>query len=452
MHSEQPKLPGGKSLRGIVLGLLACTTLLLFSGCPRTIKTPEQPKVGGMLAYDYGGIQVIHQQSARDYVHIRLHFGWQRPEESSYMAQIMAVQAAFTCGAGEDSPEAFAAKLEGSGASLEFGTGLDGPFVTIECLPARLDATWALVMACLSEPMFDRAAFQSMRDEHIQQQRLLANDPSHRAKVAALQAAWPEKALEEAIAGSEQMVKDVSMSIAKDAFLLSMRKRCNLRLVVVGGVDAERISDLLENSIEKLPVGECLPTGPVESPQMQQARLVQMEEGDEAFAAIFSAPKPASAEATWMRLAMQVLDRRMRMHMVDRDHVATFAQARYLSSPGGIGMLQVVGPNAFRCAEFCLSEIRILKSEGVSEAELRMGKAAVGAVTALEYESAPALAARLDEAAQSGALNWAGREHDALAKAGVKEVNAVIGQYLTGLAWGIVGDTVRIDRKSLWRL
>ena len=115
-------------------------------------------------------------------------------------------------------------------------------------------------------------------------------------------------------------------------------------------------------------------------------------------------------------------------------------------------MLQVVGPNAFRCAEFCLSEIRILKSEGVSEAELRMGKAAVEAVTALEYESAPALAARLDEAAQSGALNWAGREEDAMAKAGVKEVNAVIGQYLTGLAWGIVGDTARIDRKSLWRL
>lgn len=452
MHSEQPKLPERRTLQSLGIGLLASLMLLLLSGCPRTIKTPEQPKVGGMLAYNYSGIQVIHQQSARDYVHIRLHFGWQSPDQGTYMAQIMAVQAAFTCGAGGDSPEAFASKIEASGASLEFGTGLDGPFVTIECLPTRLDATWALVTASLAEPMFDRAAFLSMREELIQQQRVLANDPSHLAKVAAMQAAWPENALLEAITGSEQAVRDVSMSIAKDAFLQSMRKRCNLRLVVVGGVEAERISDLLEISIEKLPEGECLPISPVGSPQMQQARFVQMEEGAEAFAAIFPAPKAASVEATWMRLAMQVLDRRMRLHVVERDHVATFAQARYLSPSGGVGMLQVVGPNAFRCAEFCLSEIRILKSEGVMEAELRMGKAAVGAVTALEYESAPALAARLDEAAQSGALNWAGREEDALAKAGVKEVNAVIGQYLAGLAWGIVGDTSRIDRKSLWRL
>ncbi|MFN8396548.1 MAG: hypothetical protein U0176_18125 [Bacteroidia bacterium] len=452
MHSESTPNPILKVLGNLGAWVLAFSVLATISGCPRTTKVPEQPKVGGMMTYDYSGLKVIHQESARDYVHIRLHFGWQQPEESSYMAQIMAVQGAFTCGAGSDSPEAFAAKLEASGATMEFGTGLDGPVVSVECLPARLDATWELVMACIAEPMFDRAAFQAMRDEHIQQQRLLANDPSHRAKVAAIQAAWPQMGLDGAIGGSEEAVRDVSMATAQETFTLLMRKRCNLRLVVVGGIESERISDLLEGSIDKLPEGECATASAAASPQLQQAQLVQEEEGAEAFAAIFPAPGPASVEATWMRVAMQVLDRRMRLHMVDRDHVATFAQARYLSSPTGVGMVQVVGPNAFRCAEFCLSEIRILKTEGVSEAELRMGKAAVGAVAALEYESAPALASRLDEAAQVGALNWAGREQDALARAGTKEVNAVIGQYLTGIAWGIVGDTSRIDRKSLWRL
>lgn len=452
MPSEKSLTHGRQIRYGRSAWLIALPLLLCLTGCPRTGKVPEQPKVGGLMAYDYGGIQVIHQQSARDYVHIRLHFGWQLPEESSYMTQVLSVQGAFSCGAGQDSPESMAAKFEASGATLEFGTGLDGPVVTVECLPVRLDATWALVMSCLTEPLFDRVAFQAIRDEHIQRQRLLANDPSHRAKVAALQAAWPGAGLDGPITGSEDAVRDVSLATAQETFTLLMRKRCNLRLVVVGGVEAERVADLLETIIEKLPEGGCASAPAIGNPQTLQARLVQADQGDEAFAAICPAPTPSSNEATWMRLVMQLLDRRMRMHLVDRDHVATFVQARYLSTPTGMAMVQVVGPNAFRCAEFCLSELRILKTEGVSEAELRMGKAAVSAVMALEYESAPALAQRLDEAAQAGALNWAGREQDALERVGIKEVNALIGQYINGIAWGIVGDTTRIDRKSLWRL
>ncbi|MBL0015041.1 MAG: hypothetical protein IPP17_01070 [Bacteroidetes bacterium] len=81
--------------------LLMLGLVLVLAGCPRGVKLPEQSGIGGLLAFDYAGIEVLHQYSARDFVHVRLQFGWQSSLEASHAAQMLAVEGAFTCGAGK---------------------------------------------------------------------------------------------------------------------------------------------------------------------------------------------------------------------------------------------------------------------------------------------------------------------------------------------------------------
>lgn len=436
----------------IAQGLLLCMTLLL-AGCPRGVKLPEQSSIGGLLVFDYAGIKVMHQYSARDYVHIRLHFGWQKLEENSHAAECLAVEAAFTGGAGDYSPAEFAAKLEAAGATLEFLPQSDGPVVVMNCLPDRLNAAWELLTLCLADPLFDKTAYQSLRQSRVAAQKALEADLTHLAWQSAVQETWPGAKLDQGTGNSVAELEAVARTTAQATFTDLMRQRCNLRLVTVGPIDAERISDLLLSTADALPEGECLPeTAVFDPPRLQQARLVQDSRGMEALAGVFPGPPAASATALPMRLAMQIVAQRLHRQLVGIDHVAIKADARYVAAAPSHNLIQVTGSNAFQCAEFALSELRKLKANGFGELEVAHAKQALLAQYALGYESAGNMAARLDAAAELDGIALTGNEHLLLEAADAKRLTAVLREYLTGISWGIVGDTADIDRKSLQRL
>lgn len=435
------------------VGVLLLLVMVLCGGCPRVPKPPTQSAIGGLLVYEYAGMTVMHQYSAREYLHVRIHFGWQRPEESSRAAQLLAVEGAFLAGAGKYSPEECAGRWEVAGATLDVVSTPDGPVVQINCLPERLDMTWEMLKLCLSDPAFDKVAFQALRAARVAAQEALEADRAHQAMVAAWGQAWPDVEMESAMEGSAAALEGVARTTAAETFRDLMRQRCNLRLVTVGPLDAERISDLLLNTVDALPDGECeSQDAPAAAPQLRQVRLVHAPRGLEAVAGIFPGPPPGSIETFPMLLAMHILDHRLHSRLVGRDQVATRAVARYIAGHAGYNLIEVAGPNAFQCAEFILSELRSIKANGFTDAEVEMAKRALVAHIALGYESAPGLAARLDAAAEQGMTATTGHEQWLLETATAKTVNALLRQYLTGISWGIVGDTAGIDRKSLQRL
>lgn len=153
-----------------------------------------------------------------------------------------------------------------------------------------------------------------------------------------------------------------------------------------------------------------------------------------------------------MRLVMHLLEKRLRDQLVQHDHVAQHVQTDYIGSDPGYNLIQISGTNAYQCAEFTLSELRKLKTYGFGETEVAHGLRAIQAEIALGYEFAPNLAARLDAAAADDLLPITGNEAQLLKSADPKSLSALLRQYLTGISWGIVGDTAGIDRKSLQRL
>jgi predicted Zn-dependent peptidase len=427
---------------------LAC---LLLLGCPRTPKMPEQSGIGGLLAYDYGGIEVLHQYSDRDFVHLRLHFGWQPSLEVSHVAELLAVEGAFSCGAGQYNALEFASKLEAVGAEMEFVNERDGPTLQLNCLPDQLSEAWELLHLCLVEPRFDKEAFVAVRNARLAILRSNATTEVLRAQHAAHAAAWPGLQLETDIFSGD--LETVARETARTTFLNAMRIRCNLRLLTVGPIDAERISDLLSSTIEALPEGECSESVTNATlPLLRKANLVLATGESEALAGVFPGPQPSQVDAITNRLVMHMLARRLRLQLVTRDHVADKVAAGYVGHSPSHNFIEVTGPNAFQCAEFALAELRRLKANGFSEKEVAEGRQSFLAEIALAYESATNLAARLDFAAEIKNLATTGHEDLLLKGATTKNLHAVLNEYLVGISWGIVGDTTRVDRKSLQRL
>jgi zinc protease len=436
----------GKLISRMVLLL---TTASILTGCPRRVKLPERANVGGLMVYDYSGVMVLHQFSGRDYVHVRLHFGWQQPEESSHAAQSLAVETAFAAGAGDFLPTEFATRLEGVGATIDFVPTAEGPVIQMNCLPERLEAALGLFNLCLAKPRFDRAAFQALRSARVAAQKAAEADHSQQALAAALEGAWP---MGETVAGKAADYEAVALATAEATFLELMRKRCNLRLVTVGPIEAEQIADLLYNAVEALPLGECATSSPeISAPQLQQVKLVHASQGMQAVAGLFPGPPPGATDAIPMRLIMHMVEKRLRENVV-RHHIATEAEASYVGTAPGYNLIQITGANAFQCAEFCLSELRKVKAGGFTEVEVAHAKKALQTKMGLGYESAPGLAATLDGMAGLGKPTLAGNEGRYLEAARAKDLTAMLRAYLTGITWGIVGDTAGIDRKSLQRL
>jgi predicted Zn-dependent peptidase len=425
--------------------------LLLSFGCPRSPQLPTQPHVGGLLVYEYSGMRVMHQYSDRGYVHLRLHFGWQRPEENSYAAQNLAVEAAFRCGAGDLAPAAFARRLEAVGATMNFQATVDGPVVTIDCLPDRLQATWKLIDLCLTDPLFEKESYARLRKGRVALQQTAETDRGQQALEAALLAAWPERA-QAGLQKTVAQLEAVALVTAQTTFRDLMRQRCNLSLIVVGPIQAEQVSDLLLETVENLPEGNCADAPRWSAPLTGRARLIQEARGGQALVGIFPGPSPASPTTVQMRLVMHMLERRLRNKLVVHDKLAARLDAHYITTMPGYNLIQVSGGNAFQCAEFALSELRKLRANGFVQAELDAAKAFMKSQIALGYEAAPSLAAQLDAHASAQIVNLAGNELAWIDASTPKICSALLNQYLTGISWGLVGDTVGVDRKSLNRL
>jgi predicted Zn-dependent peptidase len=431
----------------------AAVLVLLYCGCPPRTKLPTQPHIGGFVNYNYAGIDVLHQYADRPYVHIRLHFRWPAVEESSHAAQNLAVEAAFFAGAGQYDPAEFAERMEAVPAQLSFLPTPDGPVIVLNCLKEDLDATWALLQICLSEPNFDKDAFIHLRQSRITLQKARAADREAQALQAALEAAWPGTEMGDPLAGTAEALGDVARATAQETFRDLMRQRCNLRLTVVGPIEAERISDLLLNTVERLPEGECVELPPLTAaPLLQQVAMRQESYGIGAVAAVFPAPQPQSPAAIPNRLLMEILDHRLRTRLVTQGRLALSAQAYYVARPPGFNVIRLTGANAFQTAEFALSELRKAKLTGFTPDEIETGKKTLSATLAIGYETAPGLAANLDAWSELKALYWAGNERSALTNCNAKSVNALFKQSLTGITWGLVGDTAHVDRSALLRL
>ncbi len=433
------------------LHILILMLSLGFSACMRLPKLPEQANVPGLQVFDYGGMQVMHQYSDRGYVHVRLHFDWADWQEYSKATQLLAVEAAFGAGAGKYSPEVYAKKLENAGARMHFVAEKDGPVILVNVLPERIGSAFKLLSLGLAAPKFEREAFNDIRAARASAYNSNAAERKAESLQLATSATWSGLTKSQLDLGKQ--TGNVSRVIARQVFEQVMRQRCRLRWVIAGPVDVERISDLLLEITDVLAEGTCDEIMPsAMEAEWQNIQLQHETRGLGVATALLPAPAATDNSAWPIRMLAEIMRQRLHQKLVEKDRVARQVDCYYQAFEPACLVVQVSGKNAFQSAEFALSVLRNAREFGFSDAEVEAGRNVVEAQLGLGYEAAPTLAKRLDRAAVLEKPNLSGNEKILLQKVNAKYLQALAKEYFQTISWGLVGDTTKVDRKSLLRL
>jgi predicted Zn-dependent peptidase len=187
-------------------------------------------------------------------------------------------------------------------------------------------------------------------------------------------------------------------ALAKERLFL----RCRMALIVTGPVDAEAVSDLLFDSLDLLPEGDCSPSP---QPPVQFGRIMAVQDGGpmEAMSAIMPAPDPGSMDAFAVHAAARILAAKFNERIVGQIHLAVGADFRYVTASPAHLRMDFTGPRMLQAAEWALSEIRQLRDQGISATALDSAKAWLVAERQMSLESAASWAQQAAEAEMTGA-------------------------------------------------
>ncbi|WP_417666619.1 M16 family metallopeptidase [Roseibium sp.] len=162
-------------------------------------------------------------------------------------------------GAGELTSEDFQARLEDLSVSLGFDTGKDYFYGSLRTLKPNLSDAFDLLRLAINEPRFDQDAVERMQSQIAVGIRRRERDPDSIASRNLLKVMLGEHPYALRTSGSEESLMALT---AED--LAAQRKRIfarnNLRIGVVGSIDAATLAPFLDKVFDGLPeVGDLKP-------------------------------------------------------------------------------------------------------------------------------------------------------------------------------------------------
>src|SRR5918998_4488418 len=163
-------------------------------------------------------------------------------------------------GAGPYSSDAFQERLAARAVELNFTVGPDALGGSLKTLNKHADEAFELLRLALAEPRLDPDAIERVRGQMIAGLRYQQNDPSAMASKRFFKEAYPGHPYGRPTQGTVEGVE----AITRDDLLAYHRAavaKGRVKLTVVGAIDAERLSDLLDRTFGGLP--EALPLTPV---------------------------------------------------------------------------------------------------------------------------------------------------------------------------------------------
>lgn len=156
-------------------------------------------------------------------------------------------------GAGDLDSEAFQATLNEYSIELSFDAGRDGFFGSLKTLVAHRDEAARLLKLALTEPRFDAEPVERIRGQILAGIRSSERDPDSTAGEALIEAAFPNHPYGRPIEGTRETVAAVTIDDLK-TFHGKNIARDNLKIAVVGAIDAPSLALLLDEVFGALPV------------------------------------------------------------------------------------------------------------------------------------------------------------------------------------------------------
>ena len=179
-------------------------------------------------------------------------------------------------GAGDLTAQAFQERMEELALRMSFDDGRDAFYGSFETLTVNRDAAVQLLALAVNKPRFDPEAIERMRKQLLASLVAAARDPTRVASEKWMAAAFANHPYGRPSNGTSKSVGEINR-----ADLLSVHKRGfakdNLRVVVVGDIDAKTLGTVLDAVFGNLPAkAQVTPVSMVEPKAAQKLSITDM--------------------------------------------------------------------------------------------------------------------------------------------------------------------------------
>lgn len=187
----------------------------------------------------------------------------QDPQGKEGMTNLMT--GLFDEGAGDLDSEAFQSRLDDAGAEMRFSAGRDTIYGSMRLLAEERDEALDLLRLAITEPRFDQAPIDRIRAQIVSGIVSGSRDPEVAAQIKWSSALYGDHPYGRRSEGTEQSLASIT-SEDLHAFHKAMFARDNLKVAVVGAIDAEmlkaeldRLFGALSQKPELTPIADIQP-------------------------------------------------------------------------------------------------------------------------------------------------------------------------------------------------
>jgi len=256
-------------MRTLALALAASLAVVPVLAQDDASRIQEVTSPGGIVAW-------FVQEPAIPIVTVQIAFdGGARLDEKGKEGAVNLAAGLIEEGAGDMDNQDFAAELDDLSSGIGFSAGRDGFSVSVSSLSENIDATMDLLHVALTEPLFTDEAIERVREQVLSNLRSQEKSPQAQAGRRWYAEVFGDASYATPVAGTIETVT----ALTRDDILAAygrMVAKARMKIGVVGDIEADALTALLDSTFGDLPEGESLDKTPV--PVRETGGLIVIEE------------------------------------------------------------------------------------------------------------------------------------------------------------------------------
>lgn len=175
----------------------------------------------------------------------------------------------FDEGAGKLDSDTFQSRLDDAGAEMSFSAGQEAVYGSMRMLAEQKDAAFDLLRLAINEPRFDQEPLDRVRAQVVSGIAASARDPETAAQIKWSTALYGDHPYARRSAGTEQTLATITADDLRTLHRATFARQ-NLKIAVVGAIDAETLKTQLDKLFGSLPAKPSLTAVPDVQPKLGQ--------------------------------------------------------------------------------------------------------------------------------------------------------------------------------------
>ena len=421
--------------------------ILLFSATAlfiSNVTSAQTKQVAEEIIVD--GFKVIYKPTSNQIVSARLVIKGGTTNYSKDLEGVenLMLNIATNGGTSKYAKSEFNRQLDRMGSTIDGSSNLDMGFLSMSCIAKNFDATWNIFEDVINAPLFDEAEFKKQRDALVSAVQQSKSAPDAYLGDMALNDAFANLNYDKDPRGSEESLNKLTLTNVKDHYKKVMTKS-QVFLVVVGKVDKNQLVEKVRKMIRTMPTGSFTPVKPTLLTITQSTLNTEDRKlATNYIRGIMNAPAYGTSEAYAMQIAFGILADRLFDEIRTKRSLSYSPQAYYSTNINPFTNIYVTTTDPEQAISVMIDELKKIKSEGFTEAEIRNQKSQYYTTYFMGLETNDAQCAGLGVAEAKG--NWKNFNTfiDNINKVPAKDVNAVFKKYITGIRWSYLGDLSKV--------